>query len=133
MAGIHARWIDGHQYVGLDETGHAVVTDDEGQGFKPSELLLVALVTCAGADVVRILNKKRQKPAAIEVKATKHSLPDPPFTIEKIEVEWTVRGRDLKEKAVSDAVHLAEEKYCSVKASLKSQVVTTVRVVNEEA
>ena len=36
-------------------------------------------------------------------------------------------------KGGPDAVHLAEEKYCSVKASLKSEVVTTVRVVNEES
>jgi uncharacterized OsmC-like protein len=43
-----------------------------------------------------------------------------------------VRGRDLKQKAVEDAVRLAEEGYCSVSASLKSELVTTVRIVNDE-
>jgi putative redox protein len=90
-------------------------------------------VGCAGVDLVGILEKKKQKVTAIEVRATKLNAPEPPWTIEKIEVEWTVRGRDLKRKAVEDAVHLAEEKYCSVKASLKSEVVTTVKVVNEES
>ena len=47
-------------------------------------------------------------------------------------MEWTVRGKGLKEKAVRDAVRLAEEKYCSVSASLLSKMVTTVRVINED-
>jgi putative redox protein len=132
MAGVHVKWTGGHQYLAADEAGHVVVTDMQGQGFRPSDLLLVAVVGCAGVDAVTILEKKRQKFTSIEVNVTKQNAPDPPWTILKIEVEWIVRGRNLKEKAVRDAVHLAEEQYCSVAASLKSELVTTVRVVNEE-
>jgi uncharacterized OsmC-like protein len=57
--------------------------------------------------------------------------PDPPWTIEKIEIEWVVRGHNLSEKAVHDAVHLAEGKYCSVAASLKSEIVMAIRLVEE--
>jgi putative redox protein len=132
MAGIDVKWTGGHQYLAADEAGHVVVTDSEGQGFKPPELLLASLVTCAGIDVVRILEKKRQNFTGIEVKVDKQNAPEPPWTIEKIEIEWTVRGQGLKEKAVRDSIRLAEEKYCSVSASLKSELVTTVRVVNED-
>ena len=132
MAVIDVKWTGGQQYLATDQAGHVVVTDSEGQGFKPPELLLVSLVTCAGIDVVRILEKKRQKFTSIEVKVDKQNAPEPPWTIEKIEVEWTVRGRGLKEKAVCDSVRLSEEKYCSVSASLRSELVTTVRVVNED-
>ena len=131
MTRVHVKWIGGRQYLAADEAGHVVVTDDHGQGFKPSNLLLVALATCAGVDLVGILEKKRQKFTSIEASVSRQNAPDPPWTIEKIELEWVIRGRDLKEKAVHDAVHLAEEKYCSVKASLKSEVVTTIHVVNE--
>jgi len=120
------------QYLAVDGAGHVVVTDRDGQGFKPPDLLLVSLVTCAGIDVVRILEKKRQNFTSIEAKVEKHNAADPPWTIEKIETEWIVRGKGLKEKAVQDAVHLAEAKYCSVSASLKSELVTTVRVVDED-
>jgi putative redox protein len=133
MAGVRARWIAGQQFVAEDEAGHTIMTDPEGQAFKPSDLLLVSLATCAGADVATILQKKRQQFSSIEANVTKQSAPEPPWTIEKIEVEWTVRGRSLKEKAVRDAIHLAEDKYCSVKASLCSEVVTIIHVVNEEA
>jgi putative redox protein len=131
MAGVSVKWIGGKQFLAADEAGHVVVTDSEGQGFKPPELLLVSLVGCAGVDVVSILEKKRQKFSSVEARVDKQNAPDAPWPIEKIEIEWTVRGRGLKEKAVRDAVQLAEEKYCSVSASLTSQLVTTVRVINE--
>lgn len=132
MADVSVKWTGGMQFLASDEAGHVVVTDRDGQGIKPPNLLLISLATCAGIDVVRILEKKRQKFSSIEAKLSKHNDPEPPWCIEKIELEWIVRGRGLKEKAVRDAVRLAEEKYCSVSASLASELVTTVRVVNED-
>jgi putative redox protein len=131
MAGVRVRWIDGQRFEAADEVGHTVMTDPEGQGFKPPDLLLAAVVCCAGADVVGILKKKRQQISSIEASVTKQNAPEPPWRIEKIEVEWTVRGRNLKEKAVRDAIWLAEEKYCSVRASMNSEMVTVVHLVNE--
>jgi putative redox protein len=133
MPVINAKWTGGVQFLASDETGHTVVTDKEGQGFKPPDLLLVSLAGCAGIDVVRILEKKRQKFTSIEVNVTKKNAPDPPWTIERIEIEWVVRGHNLKQKAVEDAVRLAEEGYCSVSASLTSELVTTVRLIEDEA
>ena len=132
MAGINVKWTGGKQFLAADGAGHVVVTDSEGQGFKPPDLLLASLVGCAGVDVVRILEKKRQEFSSVEAKVDKQNAPEAPWTIEKIEVEWTVRGRGLKEKAVCDAVRLAEHKYCSVSASMTSELVTTVRVINED-
>ncbi len=131
MGGMMVRWIGGQQFLAADEAGHEVVTDPHGQGFKPPDLLLASLVGCAGVDVVRILEKKRQQFSSIEVRVGKQNAPEPPWPIETIEIEWVIRGRGLSEKAVQDAVRLAEEKYCSVSASLKSELITTVQVVNQ--
>ncbi len=132
MAGVTVKWTGGGQFLAADDAGHVVVTDSAGQGFKPPDLLLVSIAGCAGVDVVRILEKKRQRFSSIEVRVRKENAPDPPWPITKIEVVWTVRGRGLKRKAVEDAVRLAEEKYCSVTASLTGEIVTTVHVVNED-
>lgn len=132
MAGLDIKWTGGHQFLAADEAGHVVVTDSEGQGFKPPDLLLVSLVGCAGVDVVSILEKKRQAFTHVEAKISKQHAQEPPWTIDKIELEWTVRGSNLREKAVQDAVRLSEDKYCSVTASICSEFVSTVRVVNEE-
>ncbi len=132
MAGIMVKWTEGQRFLAADEAGHEVVTDPDGQGFKPPDLLLVALVGCAGVDVVRILEKKRQHFSGIEARVSRQHAPEPPWTIETIEIEWVIRGRGLSAKAAQDAVRLAEEKYCSVSASLKSKLITTVRVINED-
>jgi putative redox protein len=131
MAGMNLKWTGGVQFLANDEHGHVVVTDRDGHGFKPPDLLLVSLVGCAGIDVVKILEKKRQEFSRIEASVNKENALDPPWTIERIEIEWTIHGRNLKKKAVEDAVRLAEEKYCSVSASLKSELVTRVYIVNE--
>ena len=132
MPDINMKWIGGEQFLASDEAGHVVVTDPNGQGFKPTKLLLVSLVGCAGVDVVRILEKKRQIPSAIEAQVSMQHDTEPPWCIERIDIEWVVRGRNLREKAVSDAIRLSEEKYCSVYASLTSEIVSTVRVVNTD-
>jgi putative redox protein len=132
MADIVAKWTGGVQFLAANEAGHVVVTDRDGQGFKPPELLLVSMVGCAGVDVVTILEKKRKKITGIEVKVNKFNDPDPPWYIKKIEVEWVIRGPGMTQGAAEAAVRLSEDKYCSVYASLSSEIVSTVRVVNEE-
>jgi putative redox protein len=132
MPGITMKWTGGGQFLASDEAGHVVATDSDGQGFKPPDLLLASLVGCAGIDVVRILEKKRQKVTSIQASVTKENCPDPPWTITKIEIKWELRGRDLKEKAVRDAVRLAEEGYCSVSATLNAEIINDILVLNEE-
>jgi putative redox protein len=132
MPGVNVKWTGGVQFLAADEAGHVVATDRDGQGFKPPDLLLVSLVGCAGIDVVRILEKKRQKITSIEVNITKENEPDPPWCIRRIDVHWVIRGQGVKQKAVEDAVRLAEEGYCSVSASLNAEVVNDIVVINEE-
>ena len=120
MADINMKWTKGVHFMASDEQGHVVVTDRDGQGMKPPLLLLVALAGGAGVDVVEILKEKRQDFTGIEVKLNKYHDPNPPWCIDKIEMERIVRGRNLKEKAIQDAVRLSAEKYCSVSASLRA-------------
>ena len=121
----------GQLFEAADDAGHTILTGSDPRSFKPPNLLLASLAACAGIDLVAILEKKRQKVTGIEANLSKQNAPEPPWTIEKIEIEWVVRGHNLSEKAVRDAVHLAEGKYCSVAASLKSEIVMTIRLVEE--
>ncbi len=131
MTEVSMKWTGGTQYTAADDAGHVVVTDQDGNGFKPPLLLLASLVGCAGVDVVHILEKQRQEFTGIEVSISKENAPDPPWTITKIQTDWLVRGVGLKEKAVERAVRLSMEKYCSVSASLTSELVTNVRIVED--
>jgi len=126
-------WLEKQQYVGIDSTKHSVVLsahdEENGTGISPSDLLLLALGGCASYDVVNILQKKRQRLTGLEVVVTGTQDPDPPWTFREIRVQYRVRGKGLREKAVQDAIRLSEEKYCSVAATLRGVVEITSDVV----
>ncbi len=134
----HVQWVSKGRFVGTDGHKHSIVmsTQDEenGIGMKPSELLLVALGGCSSVDVVSILQKKRQVLTGLEVEISAEQEAEPPWCFCKINVTYHVRGRGLSEKAVADAIRLAEEKYCSVRATLDKsvEVHTEYRIAEEE-
>jgi putative redox protein len=135
MAHVNVKWIGERQFVGVDSSKHSVVMstqdEDNGTGMKPSELLLVALAGCTSVDVVGILEKKRQDLRGLQINVKGEQDENPPWAYRRIEVEYVVTGRDIKEKAVADAIRISEEKYCSVAATVRgvAEVVTSYRII----
>ena len=123
MSEVHLDWLKGKTFVGTDSTRHAVVisSSDEanGTGAKPSDLLLLGLASCASVDVIEILKKKRQPPEAMEVRVEGIQEAEPPWTFRKIQMRFLFRGALLQPAAVEQAIRLAEEKYCSVAATIR--------------
>lgn len=116
------KWIGGKTFIGVDSTSHAVVlsTPADGVGIKPSDLLLIAVASCSAVDLVEILSKKRMPLSELEISATGEQDADPPWTFRKIHLHFRLRGKNLTEKAVSQAIDLSEEKYCSVAATVRA-------------
>jgi len=127
MANATIRWVTGRQFVGTDSTRHSVVLSpaDVGVGMKPSELLLVALGSCTAVDVVDILAKKRLTLSSLEIQVTGEQDNDPPWTFRKFHIQYILKGKDLTEKAVAQAIQLSEEKYCSVSATVRATAPVT--------
>ena len=125
-------WVEKQQFVGIDSSKHSVVLsgqdEENGIGISPSELLLLALGGCASYDVVSILKKKRQRLTGLEVAVTGVQDEDPPWTFRQIQVQYRVRGKGRRRKAVHDAVRPAEQKHCSVAATLRATVEITYDV-----
>jgi putative redox protein len=121
------QWLSGKRFVGIDSTNHSVVlsSSDEGVGVKPSDMLLIALASCCAVDVVEILAKKRMPINSMDIAITGEQDEDPPWTFRKIHLKCRLSGAGLTEKAVEQAVQLAEEKYCSVAATLRATVEIT--------
>ncbi len=135
MSTATVKWIGGKQFVGIDSTHHSVVlsTPDEGVGIKPSELLLIAVASCTAVDVVEILEKKRMPLTYLEINVTGEQDQDPPWTFRKIHINYRFGGKSLTEKAVSQAIQLSEEKYCSVAATIRAtaQITTDFEILSE--
>jgi putative redox protein len=121
------RWTGGQTYIGTDSTNHAVVlsTPAAGIGMKPSDLLLVAVGSCAAVDVVDILTKKKLHLTGLEITVSAEQDDTPPWTFRKIHSHFALRGPDLSPKAVEQAIQLSEEKYCSVVATLRATATVT--------
>jgi putative redox protein len=135
MGTATVKWIDGKQFIGIDSTHHSVVlsTPDEGVGIKPSDLLLIAVAACSAVDVVDILEKKRMPLTRLEISSSGEQCQDPPWAFQKIHLHFRIGGKNLTEKAVSQAIQLSVEKYCSVAATIRAtaQITTDFEILEE--
>jgi len=124
---VKIKWIDGMRFVAYDDKGHSIVMDvskehgGEDSGFGPMQLLLAAFGGCTGLDVVEILHKQRQKLEGLEIIVSGRRVSEPPKVYDKVQVEYKVKGKDLKEKPLERAIKLSQDKYCSVGATLKAK------------
>jgi putative redox protein len=130
MGKITLRWIEGAMMVGSDSNGHSVVVgkspdkDHVWAGVKPSDLLLLAVASCASQDLVEILIKQREPLEDLKVTCEGEQMPDPPYTFTRIHVHYLIKGRVNSEK-LEKAIHLSEDKYCSVISTLRPGVPIT--------
>jgi putative redox protein len=122
-------WTDNDRFVAQALSGHAIVVDagKEKTANSPVELVLIALCGCTAADVVSILRKKREPFTSVEVSAKGERAPDPPTVFTEIKLVYRVGGK-VSQKAVEDAVHLSETKYCSVAAMLNKTAKITYEI-----
>jgi putative redox protein len=103
-------------------------------GFSATELLLAGVGSCAAWDIVEIMRKQRQQMTGLDVTVNGEQHADPPWAYKRIEVHFTVRGRELDEERVRRAVRLSVDNYCSVIASLRSaEIVDSVEIIQEDA
>ncbi|HEV2762940.1 MAG TPA: OsmC family protein [Pyrinomonadaceae bacterium] len=124
-------------FVGVTPSGHAQVIETDttrAAAATPMELLLIALGGCTAVDVVSILKKKRERVTGyrVEVRGTRRD--EHPRAYTRIEVRHLLRGRNLSERAVRQAVELSEEKYCSVAATLRptAEIVSSFEIAEDD-
>ncbi|MDX6613221.1 MAG: putative redox protein [Blastocatellia bacterium] len=123
-------------FIGITPSGHAQVLDtDSGRAnaASPVELLLIALGSCTGVDVISILKKKRQEVTDYRIEITGARRVEHPRAFTRMEVHHLVRGRNISEAALAQAVQLSDEKYCSVAATLRPtvEIVSSFEIIEE--
>jgi putative redox protein len=84
-------------------------------------------------DVVDILKKKRTPISSLEIQVSGEQNADPPWAFISIHLKYILRGAGLTERNVAQAIELAEEKYCSVSATVKgvAKVSTSFEIIEE--
>lgn len=124
----------GDLFTGISASGHAHVLDFGGakHAASPVEYLLLALGGCTGADVVSILRKMRQRVTAYRVEVSGQRREEHPRAFTRIELKHILTGHNLDPNAVTRAIQLSDEKYCSVAATLRpaAEIVSSFEIVD---
>lgn len=120
-----------------NETGHLVHLDGsetiggENQGFRPMQMLLVALGSCASMDVISILQKQKQMIDDYRVIVDgEREEGVVPSLFNEIHVRFDLNG-EVDEKKIRRAISLSMSKYCSVTKTLeKTATITSSYTLN---
>ncbi len=112
------NWKEGKHFEG-SAMGHTIQIDaptptGTDQGMNPMALLLVALGSCTGMDVVNILQKERKVITSLSIEVQGERAAEIPTVYTEIQLTFRICGHQLTREAVEHAVQLSEEKYCSV-------------------
>ncbi|MDH3890200.1 MAG: OsmC family protein [candidate division Zixibacteria bacterium] len=131
MLEVKMHWTGGLKFEGDSVFGHRIVTDGGRQaggseaGFKPPELLLFGIAGCTGIDVVRQLEKQRQKLGSLEIQVTAHQNEDYPRPYHTFEIKYCFKGDNLSANMLARAIELSESKYCMVSQTMQSEAKVT--------
>ena len=139
MAKAKVTLVDGMQFVGAADSGHAVVMDAPASssggntGSRPMELLLLAFGGCSGMDVISILRKKKQNVSKFETNVDGEMAEDYPHMYTALHIEYVVTGKNISEEAVKRAIELSLDKYCSVGATLgkAAKITHSYKIIQE--
>lgn len=128
------QWKGDDLFSGNTPTNNTVPIDTDHvrhSASSPMELLLLALGSCTGVDVVSILKKKRQDITDYRIEVGGERREDHPRSYKRLAVHHIVTGRNISEQAVAQAIELSENKYCSVAATLRptAEIVSSFEII----
>src|SRR5256714_14430193 len=87
-------------FVGVTPSGHAQSIETNsarGNAATPMELLLIALGSCTGVDVISILKKKRQQVTDYRIEVSGERREEFPRSYTRLYVKHIVRGRGVSD------------------------------------
>src|SRR5678816_3026831 len=105
------HWAGDEFFIGTTPGGVSQAIDVKGDrksAPSPLEMLLISVAACTAADVISILEKKRQDVRSYDVEVTGTRANEHPRKFTGFHVHHIVRGVAVLEKAVADAIELSD-------------------------
>lgn len=134
------KQVEGCSFVGKADSNHWINIDTSKDAFgsdaavHPMELVLIALGSCSGCDVVSILKKKQVQLKGFEISIDAERSETYPKVFTKIHMEYICYGEKINPVHVERAIELSAEKYCPVSAMLKAsvQLSSSYKILNKK-
>lgn len=86
----------------------------KGRGYRPPELLMYSIAACMGIHTFEALHKDGKHVRSFEVETGGERREQHPKVYTSITLQFRLKGDDLADKDVRDAIHVALTKTCSV-------------------
>lgn len=121
---VKVTWKEGLAFLGQADNAQTVLLDGEpaaggkGEGLRPMQMIALGLAGCTAMDVIAILQKKRQKVTAFEVRSSLERASEHPRVFTHAIIEYHITGHNVDEAAVVRAIELSATRYCSAQAML---------------
>ena len=136
---VHATYAGGMR-VTATNGAHTLTTDypltpgEQAAGFRPMELILVALAACAGSTVGLLLGRAKQPVQGLDVNVRAQRREAHPTVFTAIAMEFVFRGAGLDRAAIERVIAQADEQLCPVWAMVKAStpITTSYRIVDAE-
>jgi putative redox protein len=130
---VITRMLSDEVYEAVNENGNKVSIDmrkmEERKSQSPTELLLSALAGCGAVDIVLMLKKRKKTIESFIIETDGTRREETPKFFTHIHCKYIVTSADVSEDELQKVSALSLEKYCSVAASLKSEITFSVQVI----
>ncbi len=120
-------------FIATTPSGHAIAIDVKGgrkSAAGPLELFITGLGSCTAADVISILQKKREQVTEYHLEIRSERLEEHPRAFRRIELRHVIRGHNVSQEAVERAIALSTDKYCGAVATVRAtaEIITTYEI-----
>ena len=122
-ATIAVTWDGEHRFDAARPERPGIKLDGSGMaGPSPVDGLLASIASCAGIDVVDILQKRRTPPTEIRIDVVGERVATTPRRLKHVTLNFHITGAGIDRGNAERAIDLAINKYCSVRSSLREDV-----------
>ena len=131
MMSITMDWKGKMKFEGISKFGHKIIADGpkgfggEESGYKPTELLLYSIAGCTGIDVVRIMERMKQKLTDLSIEVIAHQQDEYPKFFHSFEIKYYAKGEDIDESKLAEAIEISHSKFCSVSQTMEERAKVT--------
>lgn len=129
-----ATWVSDLAFDVTSDNNHTIRLDTtkEGgsidSGMSPKQVMLGALCTCSGIDVLSIIDKMRVTYSKLYITALAEQTTDHPKVFKSIEMLYSIDATAEDAEKVEKAIHLSHDKYCGISAMLKKHCDITFKI-----